>query len=44
MIYIHMQKVKFKGHSLQKLECKETDGQIDRGTEPIALLPVLTRS
>jgi len=35
---IHMQKVKVKGHSVQKLD-RETDGQ----TEATALPPVLTR-
>ena len=35
-----MQKIKVKGHSVQKLECRWTDGW----TEAIALPPTLTRS
>jgi len=36
----HMQKVKVKGHYVQKLEWKQTDGW----TEAIALPPMLTQS
>jgi len=41
---IHMQKIKVRGHSVLKLEWKQTDRRTDRRIEAIASPPVLTLS
>jgi len=44
MVMTHTKKLKFKGQSVQKIEWKQTDGQTDGRTLPIALPDWLTRS